>query len=78
MPLVPLRGVVIFPDTLNHFDVGRKKSIAAVENAMKNNSMVFFVTQKDFAVENPGESDLYDYGVRYGQTRPILDRQMLF
>ena len=63
MPLVPLRGVVIFPDTLNHFDVGRKKSIAAVENAMKNNSMVFFVTQKDFTVENPGESDLYDYGV---------------
>ena len=63
MPLVPLRGVVIFPETLNHFDVGRKKSIAAVENAMKNNSTVFFVTQKDFTVENPTEADLYEYGV---------------
>jgi len=63
MPMVPLRGAVIFPDTVNHFDVGRKKSIAAVEQAQKGSALVFLVTQRDMQVEEPQLQDLYTIGV---------------
>lgn len=63
LPLVAMRGVVVFPDTVNHFDVGRTRSVNAVELAMKNRSPIFLVTQRDIAVEEPGKSDLYKYGV---------------
>ncbi|MEA4912520.1 MAG: endopeptidase La [Oscillospiraceae bacterium] len=75
MPLVAMRGVVLFPNTVNHFDVGRKKSIAAIENAMKTRTPVFLITQKDMAVEEPEKGDLYRYGVvaEIGQVLRLSD-----
>lgn len=63
MPLVPLRGLVVFPDMTLHFDVGRKKSVAALKSAMNTNQKVFLVAQQDAAVDDPTLSDLYTYGV---------------
>ena len=47
LPTIALRGLVVFPNNLVHFEVGREKSIAAVEWAMANNSNVFLVAQKE-------------------------------
>ena len=47
LPAIALRGLVVFPNNLVHFEVGREKSIAAVEWAMANNSNVFLVAQKE-------------------------------
>lgn len=63
LPAIALRGLVVFPNNLVHFEVGRAKSVAAVEWAIANNSNVFLVTQKDLNVEDPAQSDLYKYGV---------------
>lgn len=63
MPTVALRGLVLFPGTRFHFDVGRKKSIMAIKAAMNDNQKLFLVTQKDVNVENPEENDLYSLGV---------------
>ncbi len=62
-PLVPLRDIVVFPGMLIPIFVGRKKSIQAIENAVSNNQLVLFVTQKDSSNENPKEQDVYDVGV---------------
>lgn len=45
IPIVPLRGIVMFPEMLLHFDVGRKKSVSALKAAMKNNQEVFLVAR---------------------------------
>ncbi|MEG0751952.1 MAG: endopeptidase La [Oscillospiraceae bacterium] len=63
LPLVAMRGVVVFPDTVNHFDVGRSRSIAAIEEAMKTATPVFLLAQRDIAVDEPHRDDLYKYGV---------------
>lgn len=63
LPTIALRGLVVFPNNLVHFEVGREKSIAAVEWAMANNSNVFLVTQKEMDVNDPAEQDLFVYGV---------------
>lgn len=63
LPTIALRGLVVFPNNLVHFEVGRAKSVAAVEWAIANNSNVFLVTQKDLKTEDPGQNDLYKYGV---------------
>lgn len=63
LPTIALRGLVVFPNNVVHFEVGRTKSIAAVEWAMANNSPVFLITQKDLDVEEPVAGDLYRYGV---------------
>ncbi len=63
LPLIPLRGLVVFPDMQLHFDVGRKKSISALKNAMSSNQKVFLVCQKDAGVDEPGIDDLYEVGV---------------
>ncbi len=62
LPVIPLRGVVIFPYMLMHFDIARKKSIAALEEAMAHNQLVFFVTQKSADIEEPNRQDLYSTG----------------
>ena len=54
---------MVFPNNLLHFEVGREKSIAAVEWAVSNNSDVFLVAQKEMKVEDPKAADLYTYGV---------------
>ena len=63
IPAIALRGLVVFPNNLLHFEVGREKSIAAVEWAVSNNSDVFLVAQKEMKVEDPKAADLYTYGV---------------
>ena len=57
MPMIAMRGIVLFPSMILHFDVGRKKSIAALEEAMKNNRTVFLASQinveeDDIRIEN--------------------------
>lgn len=63
LPVLPLRGLVFFPNTLLHFDVGRAKSINAINLAMKQNQQIFLVAQKDAAVKEPVAADLYSVGV---------------
>ncbi len=63
LPAIALRGLVVFPNNLVHFEVGREKSVAAVEWAISNNSNVFLVAQKDMNTDDPGQDDLYGYGV---------------
>lgn len=63
LPAIALRGLVVFPGNVIHFEVGRHKSIAAIEWAMNNSNAVFLVTQKDMDTEEPGYKDLYSYGV---------------
>ena len=53
LPTIALRGLVVFPNNLVHFEVGREKSIAAVEWAMANNSNVFLVAQKEMETNDP-------------------------
>lgn len=62
MPLLALRGLVVFPKTVSSFDVARKKSINALKAAMDSNRLLYVVTQKDFYAEEPNEKDLYTVG----------------
>ena len=62
IPLIPLRGLTIFPNVVVHFDVGRPKSIAAVEEAMLEEQEVFLAAQKDSAVEEPSNDEIYPVG----------------
>lgn len=63
LPAIALRGLVVFPNNIVHFEVGRAQSIAAVEAAMRANSNVFLVAQKETDTEQPTVKDLYAYGV---------------
>ena len=63
LPAIALRGLVVFPNNIVHFEVGRAKSIAAIEAAMHTNSSIFLVAQKEMDVEEPQMRDLYAYGV---------------
>ena len=63
LPTIALRGLVVFPNNLVHFEVGREKSIAAVEWAMANNSNVFLVAQKSMDTTESQQADLFSYGV---------------
>ncbi len=62
MPVLPLRGIMLFPGTVLHFDVGRAKSIVALEAAMKGDQQIFLVAQRDVENEDPEREDLYDVG----------------
>ncbi|WP_353894249.1 endopeptidase La [Proteinivorax hydrogeniformans] len=61
-PLMPLRGLIVFPNMIIHLDVGREKSIAALNAAMEKNSRIVLVPQKDANVDDPKEKDLYKIG----------------
>ena len=63
LPVIPLRGLVVFPDMVLHFDVGRKKSVEALRDAMQANQRVFLVCQKDASVDDPNINDVYEIGV---------------
>lgn len=63
VPVLPLRGLVVFPKTLIHFDVGRKKSIVAINKAMKKDQLIFLAAQRDAALNEPTVLDLYPTGV---------------
>lgn len=62
LPLIPLRGISIFPNMIMHFDVGREKSIAAIEAAMDNQIEIFLSTQKDYEIEEPSFDDIFEIG----------------
>ncbi len=62
MPLMALRGLVVFPGTVASFDVGRKKSINALKYAMEKNQLIYLVAQKDVYVDEPESNDLYKIG----------------
>lgn len=63
LPIIPLRGIVVFPKMVLHFDVGRKKSIKALQKAMDDDQKVFLVCQKNASVDEPNIDDMYDVGV---------------
>ena len=63
MPAVALRGIVILPGMVAHFDVSRAKSIKAVEEAMMDEQKIFLVAQKDVEQENPDIEDLFKIGI---------------
>ena len=63
LPVLALRGLNVFPAMTIHFDVGRKKSVRAIEDAMRNhNQEIFLVTQKDIQADDPDLSELYAIG----------------
>ena len=62
IPLIPLRGLTVFPNVVVHFDVGRKKSIAAVEQAMLDNQEIFLASQKDPLIEEPAKDEIHSIG----------------
>ena len=63
LPAIALRGLVIFPGSTVHFDVGREKSINAINEAMSLDRMIYLVPQVDMDIEDPAQADIYDVGV---------------
>lgn len=63
LPMIALRGKIIYPKTTVHFDVSREKSAAAVQEAMQNNQMIFLSNQMDPNEENPDASELFQIGL---------------
>lgn len=62
VPLLPLRGLLVYPTMVLHLDVGRDKSVQALEKAMVDNHLIYLTTQKDISIDEPGEEDLYLMG----------------
>ena len=62
MPILALRGLAIFPEQTVHFDVGRKKSVLALDAAMKGDQTILLIPQKDIVVDDPKLIDLYNIG----------------
>ncbi|WP_313471687.1 LON peptidase substrate-binding domain-containing protein, partial [Lysinibacillus sp.] len=62
VPLLPLRGLLVYPSMVLHIDVGRNRSVAALEQAMLEDQMILLVTQKEMHDEQPEEQDLYSVG----------------
>ena len=62
LPLIPLRGLTIFPNMVLHFDVGREKSVAAIEEAMLNDENIFLASQRDPEIEEPTSENISKIG----------------
>lgn len=62
IPLLPLRGLMVFPYTIIHLDVGREPSIAALEEAMVQDRLIMLSAQKDAAVDKPQQEDIFEIG----------------
>jgi ATP-dependent Lon protease len=62
VPLLPLRGLLVYPTMVLHLDVGRDKSVQALEKAMVDDHIIFLTTQKDLSIDVPIEEDLYHMG----------------
>lgn len=71
LPLMPLRGIVVFPGMLLHFDIGRKKSSMALHDCMEVDQTVFLVAQRDLTEEDPRIENLYATGV-VAKVRQVL------
>src|SRR5699024_2601279 len=61
-PLLALRGILVLPSIVLHLDVGREKSIAALEKAMMGDQVIFLSSQKEVALDNPKPKDIYRIG----------------
>lgn len=62
LPLLPLRGLLVYPTMVLHLDVGREKSIQALEKVMLDDQMIFLSTQKEVSIEDPAEEEIYNVG----------------
>ena len=71
LPLLALRGLVVFPGMVLHFDVGRPKSMLALNEAMAGEQTIFLVTQMDMADDDPDDTQLYNIGV-VAKVRQVL------
>lgn len=71
LPLLPLRGMVVFPTVVMHLDVGRKPSIEALEMAMMEDRKILLVSQKESAVKAPRDEDLFSVGT-YAHVKQML------
>ncbi|MCM1380881.1 MAG: endopeptidase La, partial [Muribaculaceae bacterium] len=63
MPALAMRGLVVFPNVVMHFDVSREKSEMALKSALSDNKLIFLTAQRDDAVDDPSIQDLYQVGV---------------
>lgn len=62
VPLLPLRGLLVYPTMVLHLDVGRDKSVQALEKAMMEDHIIFLTTQKEISIDEPQEEDIYEIG----------------
>jgi ATP-dependent Lon protease len=62
LPLLPLRGILVFPYMVVHLDVGREKSVKALEEAMLQERKIFLATQTDMQTDDPGKEEIYRVG----------------
>ncbi|MBO2527916.1 MAG: endopeptidase La, partial [Clostridiales bacterium] len=62
MPVLALRGLTAFPQTTMHFDVGREKSVRALDKAMAGDQRILLITQRDILQDDPDFKDLYSIG----------------
>jgi len=62
LPLLPLRGILVFPYMVIHLDVGREKSVKAIEEAMSQDRFIFLATQKEAQTDSPEVEDIYEVG----------------
>lgn len=71
LPMIPLRGLTVFPNMVLHFDIGREKSINALEKAMIMNQNIFLASQKDDSTDLPTPDDFYHVGT-VGKIKQML------
>src|SRR5690554_1683771 len=62
IPLLPLRGLLVFPSMVLHLDVGRKKSVQALEKVMLEDHEILLATQKEISIDEPNEDDIFRIG----------------
>ena len=74
LPVLALRGLAVFPDQTVHFEVGRKKSILALDEAMKKDQTLLLIPQRDITVDDPVEKDLYPIGT-VARVKQVLKTQ---
>lgn len=82
LPVIALRSMTVLPDMVIHFDISRKKSIQAVEEALALDEKVLLLTQKDTQIENPAPGDIYKTGTvavikQYGAANSRSSKEML-
>ncbi|WP_061810223.1 endopeptidase La [Rossellomorea vietnamensis] len=62
VPLLPLRGLLVYPTMVLHLDVGRERSVQALEKAMMDDHLIFLTTQRDMNIDEPTQEDFYEMG----------------
>ncbi|MFA8439458.1 endopeptidase La [Pueribacillus sp. YX66] len=71
IPLLPLRGLLVYPSMVIHLDVGREKSVQALETVMLGDQHIFLSAQKEVSLDQPTESDIYQIGT-YAKIKQML------